>query len=211
MLLDYLEPTPALADTITALRAFTYVRTLVVNHTDCTVLPAQHADRRDLNLASFERARTRLEVKLDADDEAGASDCTMSYSNVQATHILERTHARLQQQQQAGSLPTPTQDGEPSPLLLQTTNPLVQIDPSKVLSSAWYERAAVSSESKAVLGRFLLDETGGDSQGIDGVWFCGSWCAEGIPLLEGCVTSALQVVRALVEREGGRMPSELPF
>lgn len=135
----------------------------------------------------------------------------MSYSNVQATHILERTHARLQQQQQAGSLPTPTQDGEPSPLLLQTTNPLVQIDPSKVLSSAWYERAAVSSESKAVLGRFLLDETGGDSQGIDGVWFCGSWCAEGIPLLEGCVTSALQVVRALVEREGGRMPSELPF
>jgi hypothetical protein len=210
-LLEFLEPTSSLAETITALRVFTYVKTLVVNHTDCTVLPSQSSDRRDLNLASFERPRNALDAKLDQDDEAGSTDCTMPYSSVQATHILERTHARLL----PGS--SPTQDSEPLPLLLQTTNPLIKIDPSKILSSAWYERAAVSSESKAVLDRFLLAGDGdgdgprADLQGKSGVWFCGSWCAEGIPLLEGCVTSALGVVKALVEQEGGQMPVDLPF
>ena len=68
----------------------------------------------------------------------------------------------------------------------------------------------MSVSSKKVLSRFILSATGksegenGDLQGIDGIWFCGSWCAEGLPLLEGCVSSAERAVRAIVRIEGAK-------
>lgn len=68
----------------------------------------------------------------------------------------------------------------------------------------------MSVSSKKVLSRFILSPTGkgegekGDLQGIDGIWFCGSWCAEGLPLLEGCVTSSERAVRAIARIEGAK-------
>ena len=42
----------------------------------------------------------------------------------------------------------------------------------------------------------------GWGQGNDGVWFVGSWAADGIPLLEGCVKSAEMVTGKLIS--GGK-------
>ena len=38
----------------------------------------------------------------------------------------------------------------------------------------------------------------GERQGAENVWFVGSWVAEGVPLLEGCVVSAERVVEKLL-------------
>jgi hypothetical protein len=40
-------------------------------------------------------------------------------------------------------------------------------------------------------------------QGRDGIWFVGSWAADGVPLLEGCVESAEDVIGEIVVMEGG--------
>jgi len=111
-----------------------------------------------------------------------------------ATHIISRTHPHL----------------GPNVVLLQTTNPTVEVEEGKVVSRSWFERVKVTKGSKVALEGFLLPagEGGGRGrrgryQGIEGVWFCGSWCAEGIPLLEGCVRSAERVVEALLEEVKG--------
>ena len=156
-------------DRVAALDAFRYTRTLVVNHTDTSILPAAAADRRDLNIAL-------------ADMSAAAPSSSGKHldprTHVQATHIVARTRPNLPAD------------------LLQTTNPTRAIEPSKVVSSTWFERAIVSAESKRVLPRFRLgvrkDE--GDLQGRHGIWLAGSWAAEGIPLLESAVVSAERVV-----------------
>ena len=155
---------------VAALDAFRYTRTLVVNHTDGSVLPPDEADRRDLNIAL-------------ADPSAAApSPSSMKHldprTHVQATHIVARTRPNLP-------------DG-----LLQTTNPPRPIDRSTIISQTWFERAVVSAESKRTLRRFRLGVRAGegDLQGRHGIWLAGSWAAEGIPLLESAVVSAERVV-----------------
>lgn len=169
---------------IDALGAFEYAPSLVVNHRDESLLPANPCDRRDLNLASF---------PADAPADCGSKH-TLPSTAIQSTHIIARTHPHL----------------GPGCALLQTTNPLVAVDPALVLSETWYERAKVTQGSKAVLPRFLLDDDGGrggkggkgDLQGQRGVWLVGSWCAKGIPLLEGCVQSAERAMLAIARAEG---------
>lgn len=154
---------------VAALDAFQYTRTLVINHTDGSVLPPDAADRRDLNIAL-------------ADPSAAAPSSSTKHldprTHVQATHIVARTRPNLP-------------DG-----LLQTTNPTRPIDPSTIISQTWFERAVVSAESKRTLRRFRLGVRAGegDLQGRHGIWLAGSWAAEGIPLLESAVVSAERVV-----------------
>lgn len=64
------------------------------------------------------------------------------------------------------------------------------------------ERAVLTVDSKAAL-RELVGSDGqlGELQGGAGVWMCGSYAWEGIPLLEGCVASAKLVI------EKGVVPS----
>lgn len=170
-----------------------YATCLVVNHYDTSLLPAP-ADRRDLNLVTCAPAATYSTV---------STPMTLPPSSVQATHIISRTHPSL-----AKALP-------PTVELLQTTNPIVAIDPSKVISATWYERAMVCPASKRVLSHFVLPEPASsrrseaDFQGRNGIWFVGSWCADGLPLLEGCVESAERVVVALAGREGAK--TVIPF
>lgn len=192
------------SERLQSLSRFAYVRTLVVNHTDTSILPPI-SDRRDLNLVSYPPSSVYIPSPFASDlDEKSrplpfdTSSTTLPSSSIQATHIISRTHPHLTK-----SLP-------PSIELLQTTNPIIPINPDCILSSTWYERAKVSVSSKKVLSRFILSATGksegenGDLQGIDGIWFCGSWCAEGLPLLEGCVSSAERAVRAIVRIEGAK-------
>ncbi|KAL8280638.1 hypothetical protein RQP46_006961 [Phenoliferia psychrophenolica] len=84
---------------IDALGAFEYAKSLVVNHRDVSLLPADPRDRRDLNLASFPTA-TSVE-----DD---GTKHTLPSSAIQSTHIIARTHPHL----------------GPACELLQTTNPV---------------------------------------------------------------------------------------
>ncbi|BGP31627.1 hypothetical protein JCM10296v2_003399 [Rhodotorula toruloides] len=189
---------------ISALKRFTYVRTLVVTHTDSSVLPPAQSDRRDLNLAVF--ASSSSSASPPAFEPSSEDDLFLPSTSVQTTHIISHPSS-------SSSRP-----------IYQTTNPIVPISPLHILSSTWFSRAFVTKRSQAVLGRFLLDERkkrrsertlqglplGAQATGRKGgVWFTGSYLAPGIPLLEGCVTSAEGVVRELLRQEGGTVSSAL--
>jgi hypothetical protein len=71
-----------------------------------------------------------------------------------------------------------------------------------VLSQTWFMRYLPSLESLRVRRGWF--GRGGEGQ-RRGVWFVGSWVGEGVPLLEGCVVSAGDVVQEIVDLElGGR-------
>lgn len=214
----------SVVEVIAALSNFSYVSTLVVNHWDDSILPAA-PDRRDLNLATFASTSTSSSSSPgpDSDKVIPPSSTMLPRSSIQATHIISRTHPSL------------TRDLPPNVELLQTTNPIVRIAPGLILSSTWYERAKVTVESKQVLKRFLLpdpsvtrpdnateegndlekramagEEVDGDLQSaLPNILFVGSWCAEGIPLLEGCVRSSEAAVMEIARREGVWSP--MPF
>ncbi|SCV67419.1 BQ2448_5030 [Microbotryum intermedium] len=182
-----LPTSSALVPVLSALQSISYVRTLVVNHTDASILPQIEQDHRDLNLVSYDAPRPASDSKGEFNDIDTST--RLGKGSIQATHIISRTHPRLC-------------DSSLGRELYQTTNPIVDIDENKILSTAWYERAVVTRESKKILPGFLLEPSskiGQTYQGRENFWFVGSWCAEGIPLLEGCLTSSERVVKELVK------------
>lgn len=78
----------------------------------------------------------------------------------------------------------------------QTWNPLREPDPSSVLARAQFERPCVDSNSEQGLVELeaLHDQTGRR------VWFCGSYAAAGVPLLESAARSALGISRRIHRR-----------
>ena len=164
------------ADRCRALSAFEYTSTLVVNHFDESTLPSHKEDRRDLNISHSPQTSRSRNFTVDLKATKVHKD-RLSDAHVQATHILPNN-------------------------LLQTTNPITSIPSNQIISSTWLERALLTPESKKVLDRyFRLDVArggGGSMQGVNGVWFVGSWAATGLPLLEGCVDSAERVVAAIL-------------
>ncbi|KAF9292504.1 hypothetical protein BGZ88_006335 [Linnemannia elongata] len=209
------------------LAKFPYERTQVVCHTDTSFLPKDPASWRLLNIAKatnadilatpFDEVTAELaKTKRRAGDansttSSGASSPTtlnnsgsstpvstasQSYNSAMATHIMNNT---------ASSLGSTTK-------FLQTTNPIFQPKPETVISSAWFERAVVNPESmKAVdelsqqmdeqAERLLAGQQPGNNNSTsvsDRVWFVGSYAYPGIPLLEGCVVSAVQVMERII-------------
>jgi len=152
------------------LLCFKFSRSLVINHSDTSVLPPNQEDWRELNIAIGPRS-----------GGGGGGEFKLDRNYVMATHIISNP------------------DGG---VILQTTNPTVDIDPEKMLSVSWFERARLTTRCKKVLSRFKGDE--GCHQGLSSIWFAGSWVGEGIPLLEGCVTSAEEVVGRILLSEGGK-------
>lgn len=124
------------------------------------------------------------------------STASQSFNSAMATHIMNNT---------ASSLGSTTK-------FLQTTNPIFPPKPETVISSAWFERAVVNPESmKAVdelsqqmdeqAERLLANQQSGNNNSTsvsDRVWFVGSYAYPGIPLLEGCVVSAVQVMERII-------------
>ncbi|KAG6902997.1 hypothetical protein C0995_008570 [Termitomyces sp. Mi166 len=195
---DALSPTSSKRQAVDAqlqcLENFKYCSTIVINHTDPTLLPNNPGDQRDLNLICLDREAV-------TDQENGTFDwsaTTVPPSYTMATHVL--------------CLPRyPTH----LPPVFQTTNPLISPEEGSILSVARLERAVLSMESKEALkglyreegrkwwqcasqGSARLGELQGagrlaDIQG-SGIWICGSYVYAGIPLLEGCVVSARSVV-----------------
>lgn len=123
---------------------------------------------------------------------------SQSHNSAMATHIMNNT---------ASSLGSTTK-------FLQTTNPIFQPRPDSVISSAWFERAVVNPESMKAVDELneLMDQqaervlSSSPSKGkamSDRVWFVGSYAYPGIPLLEGCVVSAVQVMERIMGSEKG--------
>lgn len=166
-----------LQDQMEMLQSFRYDTALVINHTDTRLLPSDQNNWKALNLAI-----------VDKSVDPGDSDLIVPYPHdtTMATHIINLTHSTLRKQTDN--------------LYMQTTNPCISVDPKKVLSVAWFERATVTLESKKALQQlFTIDKDTqelslGSCQGKNGIWFVGSYCWKGIPLLEGCVASAEYVV-----------------
>ena len=68
-----------------------------------------------------------------------------------------------------------------------------------MLSQTWFERFLPTLESSRVRREVFFRE--GWGQGNNNIWFVGSWLGEGIPLLEGCVESAEDVVDMILSKE----------
>ncbi|BGP15699.1 hypothetical protein JCM10213_006131 [Rhodosporidiobolus nylandii] len=154
-----------LARILTALDSFTYARTLVVTHTDSSLLPPAKADRRDLNLAVFSSplpgaAREKQERSEKAGEE-DAGDTVVEPGNVQTTHILPFSLSHPL----SPSLPHSNSSSHNSLPILQTTNPLVPPSPSSVLSSTWFTRAVVNPVSQGFVPLFA-PSAGGTLQGL---------------------------------------------
>ncbi|KAI8890819.1 Per1-domain-containing protein [Backusella circina FSU 941] len=170
-------------DQIEMLHHFKYDKALVINHTDVRLLPNDKNNWKSLNFAM---------VNDNIDPGSHEWIVPFPHNTTMTTHILNMTHQGLD-------------DGQ---IYLQTTNPCVAIDPKKALSVAWFERATVTLMSKRQLEEHLFtprsvqeqerDGTSepklGKCQGKNNIWFVGSYCWKGIPLLEGCVASAELVV-----------------
>lgn len=80
--------------------------------------------------------------------------------------------------------------------IFQSTNPILCPMAEKVLSTSWFERCFVTLDSM-----MALDDLN-RLQGSDCCWFIGSYAWPGIPLLEGCVESALAAARGIGRERG---------
>lgn len=195
---------------IDCLDSFAYCQTVVVNHTDPTLMPDAPSDRRDLNLMMMTDRPPKLSTPVDQQRVCVPPTYAM------ATHVLAQSTSQ-------------------SATLFQTTNPIIPPAEGSVLSVARLERAVVCTRGKKALeglwqeeqwdergflrwgcvasergvlgrlqgaGRQLSSEESVRTKHIPGIWFCGSYAHCGLPLLEGCVASGRNVV------EQGIWPSE---
>lgn len=186
-----------------SLGKFSYTTSVVVNHYDeGNTLPSSHDDRRILNLARWSDAdiAQTMSSKL-LNEEKLDSSKRLGKEYIMATHDLSILHPNCRSPSSGAAL-------------LQTTNPTVKIEEGSIVSSQVFERAIMTLESKETLKQFMKyprtsttsseDKRRGAEnedtkcfQGLGGIWFVGSWAAEGIPLLEGCVVSAERAVEAI--------------
>jgi len=189
-------------DVIECTKIFNYRTTVTINHTDESLLPSNIRDRRHLNLVdSIPDAAWPLDRTALCRDHT----CTM------ATQVIP--------------CPTPTPDAQLTTTIYQTTNPMFAPRPDSILSVSCLERAVLTVESKKALRGLSTEERKwwqsyskrkthlGQLQGcgrlqdksIPGIWLCGSYASAGIPLLEGCVVSAKDVVdQGILASEGIR-------
>ena len=189
------------ASQVENLRRFTYCRTLVVNHTDSTLLPSDRRDWRDLNLVMAPAIDWAMEDEIQVKDPTHLS-VPLTYA--MATHILS-----------------------PSEGIYQTTNPIVPPRADHVLSVSRLERAVVTIESKDAVQGFWKERkqrkwkwgTAGrwgsalgplqgagrlqEGRSVPGIWLSGSYAGCGIPLLEACVVSGRNVVEKGVWKSEG--------
>lgn len=186
------------------LSRFEYRKTVVVNHTDDCLLPANHSDRRDLNFVISSSSFAGVDGKPTAAD---ASGLLLPPTYTMATHMLPRPAGRA-----------------PGVAILQTTNPTIAPRPGSVLSVARLERALVTRASKAAVQSLCAEKDDrvnvGALQGVArrehgssaaGIWVVGSYAHSGIPLLEGCVASAREIVERGVLRCEGASVHDSPW
>lgn len=198
---DGIENQMAEDQRIELLNCFKYCKTLVVNHVDESVLPDQVEDWRDLNFTNSTRSVPHTQHALSSDIlQTKTSSQSRSKMNTKPKKALDHQRSKTDEIFDKDSYwmsthiihhPTSSNDGQ---LLLQTTNPIQAIDRSKIINQVWFNRVLVDDQS-----RRAVQELRSDSKlGLHHIWFTGSWFTEGIPLLEGCVSSSEFVIKRLV-------------
>ncbi|KIY47003.1 hypothetical protein FISHEDRAFT_46098 [Fistulina hepatica ATCC 64428] len=163
------------------LRRFAYTKNIVVNHRDASLLPRDLRDYRDLNFVVSQGSH------LLHDTVDGSACPIVSSAFTMATQIIAL--------------------GKTNAVVYQTTNPVFSPSENTILSVTKLDRAVLTLQSKGAVrdlidtgGRHWWETTGrlGPLQGAGtagpGIWLCGSYAYPGIPLLEGCVASARNVV-----------------
>ena len=130
---------------IACLRRFKYTRTVVVNHTDETLIPSEPQDQRDLNLVC---------AQPDVPDYSSSHSNCVPPNYTMATHIIQ--------------CPPPPSSGYPtkrslSPLppqyvVYQTTNPIIPPRKECILSTAVIERAVLTADSKIAQRELMTEE-----------------------------------------------------
>jgi hypothetical protein len=182
---------------IECLKSFRYRPSVIVNHTDASLIPVDEQKRRAFNFVFSPAAYSSEEG---AHKDLSPNCVPLSYT--MATQLLYH--------------PSSSEEGPPT--LYQTTNPIIPPHKDMIVSVARLERPVLTMESKQALqglcravseGRWGGTRTClGPLQGVGagkeapGLWFCGSYAHVGIPLLEGCVGSARNVVKGLLASEG---------
>ncbi|KIY45741.1 hypothetical protein FISHEDRAFT_66796 [Fistulina hepatica ATCC 64428] len=175
---------------VQCLRRFVYTKNIVVNHRDASLLPRDPRDHRDLNFVVSQGSR------LLHDTPEGGSCPMVSPAFTMTTQIISL--------------------GDTNAVVYQTTNPVVPPRDDSVLSVAELDRAVLTLQSKNAVrdlfdtgGHYWWKTTGrlGSLQGGGptgpGIWLCGSYAYAGIPLLEGCVVSARNIVeQGIYVKEG---------
>ncbi|KAJ5745457.1 hypothetical protein N7520_010639 [Penicillium odoratum] len=82
-----------------------------------------------------------------------------------------------------------------------TTSPILPIDPTKIEHTVTFTRTLRTPTSRKVTNEIFGSTNVGDSKqwrnGDGNVWLVGSWCWDGMVLLEGCIASALRVADKL--------------
>lgn len=102
---------------------------------------------------------------------------------------------------------------DPESAVIVTNFPTTPIDPTKIIARTYFTRTLRTPRSRGVVNRIfgdkrvvrsgedapLLGKTDGEMfwNGDGNVWLVGSWCWDGMVLLEGCVVSATRVAREL--------------
>ncbi|HMU87877.1 MAG TPA: FAD-dependent oxidoreductase, partial [Agitococcus sp.] len=77
--------------------------------------------------------------------------------------------------------------------VLQTWNPIIDLDESKVLSRTAFQRAVVEINTADILAQL----NAWHQQANRRVFYIGSWAYEGVPLLESAVCSAQTVIKTI--------------
>lgn len=169
-----------------------YNQSTVINHTDISLLPKNKQDWRDLNLVLPHTTNRDVPASIAPSGKGKSADYTM------ATHLCHCDKS--------------------GKYVFQTTNPVISPIPHSILSSSSFSRALTPSKAqlhglfewkrKERGARWLNDKwemhlghlhckSHGD---FPSLWFCGSY-SQGIPLLEGCITSSSLVVSAIKQQQ----------
>lgn len=191
-----------MAALIRCLSAFELRPSVVINHTDNSLLPDYDDDVRELNLISL---------------------ATEEYKSIHGspTFCVPPTYTMATQ-----VLRCPQTYSRDRPAIFQTTNPIIPPRKETIMSIAKLERGVVTVESRRALALLCEKEPKkwwqcpyqvktrlGPLQGArpaaeptaPGIWICGSFAHLGIPLLEGCAISARNVIeQGILKSEGVR-------
>ena len=222
------------ADALAAcLARFEYRRTVVVNHTDARLLPAHPRDRRDLNFVTV-TARTEKSVRDECEKPAeaaaaGDAGLLVPLTYTMTTQMLLRpahlppaapgapaiyqTTNPVYAPEEARVLSVARMERAVLTRAGKEAVRMLSVPPARAASwvddvRRWVKGGsarAVEGETEGGLGALqgAARREGGE---VPGVWVVGSYAYRGIPLLEGCVAGAREVVeRGIMECEGVRV------
>ncbi|WRT70522.1 uncharacterized protein IL334_007520 [Kwoniella shivajii] len=166
-----------------ALGKVSYRETIVVTHRDTSILPSPR-DRRDLNFFSPSSSSSSQHIQP-SDDLIPYFPPTGDRLYTQTTQIIRPPKRKWRRRS--------------SCMILQTTNPVVPIDPRRVLSVSKLERALPLRQPNQILP-YLRNPSPSAC-----VYIVGSYAYPGIPLLEGCVGSAKLAVERILANDPAHM------